>query len=125
MALSVGDAAATSGMTKVIYDKINATLSPDVPEKALPDAQAAWKKLAFALATSIVEYLRRDAADAEYAEVTSSSADDQGYWSWLAGFVKVFTDWNPASGDSVALKNALTSFVNGKPVPAQLKGSLR
>jgi hypothetical protein len=125
MALSVGDAGATSGMTKAIYDQLNATLSPDVPGPALPDAQAAWKKLSFALATSIIEYLRRDAAESEYAEVSSSASDDQGYWSWLAGFVKVFTDWTPATTDSVALKSAVTTFLNGKPVPTQLKGSLR
>jgi hypothetical protein len=125
MALSVGDAGATSGMTKAIYDQVNATLSPDVPGPALPDAQAAWKKLSFALATSIIEFLRRHAAEAEYAEVTSSASDDQTYWNWLAGFVKVFTDWNPAAADSVALKSGLTTFVNGKPVPTQLKGSLQ
>ena len=125
MAITSGDVDATTGMAKAIYDQVSAVLSPDVPASALSDAQASWKKLSFAIASGVTDALRRGGADPDFAEVTSSASDDPAYWSWLTGFVGTFTSWNPAAADGIALKNALTTFLAGKPVPTELKGSVR
>jgi hypothetical protein len=57
MALDIGDSGAGGGMTKAIYDQLNAVLMPKVPEADLPDAQKGWKELAFAIATGVVQHI--------------------------------------------------------------------
>lgn len=60
MALDIGNAQATSGMTKLIYDEINAQLSPPLSDTAPDDMaviQDSWKKLAFAISTGVVTHL--------------------------------------------------------------------
>lgn len=72
MALIIGSDNADSGMSKVIYDQVDALLSPplqeavdDATEDAKPKAQEAldaardgWKKLAFAVATGVIGHIR-------------------------------------------------------------------
>jgi len=125
MAMVIGSQSATSGMAKAIYDAINAILAPAIPPASLPDVQASWKKLSFAVATGVVNHLKRaPAADPEYAQVVSRAVDDPGFWNWLAGFVQVFQAWAPVSADAVALKTALTTYLGAHPVPSQLTGTL-
>ena len=57
MALTIGDSSASDGMTKAIYDKLNEVLSPAVPASDLAHAQDGWKKLAFAIATGVVNHI--------------------------------------------------------------------
>jgi hypothetical protein len=127
MAMVIGDANATNGMAKSIFDQVDAVLAPDVPSSALPDVQASWRKLSFAVAAGVTAYLIRDPAnEPEFGEMTSSATDDPVFWSWLQGFVAVFgTVWTPAGTDGVALKQAVNAFIAGKPVPAAMKGSLK
>lgn len=71
MALEIGTAGADSGMTKAIYDKMDALLSPPLQkavddassdakpnaQKALDEARNGWKKMSFAIATGVVGHL--------------------------------------------------------------------
>jgi hypothetical protein len=58
VALQPGDASASAGMSLTIYTHINDVLKDSVPPKTLPDAQASWKKLAFAIASGVIEHLK-------------------------------------------------------------------
>jgi hypothetical protein len=71
MALVIGSVAADAGMSKAIYDQVDALLSPplqqavdhatgDAKTKAqeAPDAaRDGWKKLSFAIATGVVDHI--------------------------------------------------------------------
>jgi len=71
MALQVGDPAAGSGLTKDIYDQLDALLSPPLQkavdaagtdarpglQAALDQARDGWRKLAFAIAAGVVGHL--------------------------------------------------------------------
>jgi hypothetical protein len=71
MALQIGTPAATGGMAAAIFDEVDTQLSPplekaveEASDAARPGAQAAldaaregWRKLAFAVATGVVEHL--------------------------------------------------------------------
>lgn len=62
MALEIGDENATSGMTKAIFDQLDATLmSQEKKDKLKPadldNIRTGWRKLAFALAKALVPYL--------------------------------------------------------------------
>lgn len=60
MALAIGDQTATSGMSKAIYDQIQATLEPDLAdlgEDALVPIRESWQKLAFAVATGVINHI--------------------------------------------------------------------
>ena len=71
MALEIGTAKAGSGMTKAIYDQMDALLSPPLQQavdnatpEAKPKAQEAldaaregWKKMSFAIATGVISHL--------------------------------------------------------------------
>lgn len=60
MALQVGNAAATSGMTKAVYDQMNAVLSPplaDLPAAELAKIRNSWKQLAFAISKGVVDHI--------------------------------------------------------------------
>jgi hypothetical protein len=71
MALSAGDPAAGSGMTKAIFDQLDAMLSPPLQQavdaasgdartaaqQALDGARAGWRNLAFAVASGVVGHL--------------------------------------------------------------------
>lgn len=71
MAMIIGSSAADSGMSKAIYDQVDALLSPplkkavdDASGDAKPKAQEAldaardgWKKLSFAIATGVINHI--------------------------------------------------------------------
>ncbi len=61
MALQAGDAGATSGMSKSIYEAIDQQLSSALPPEALADVRPSWRKLAFAVATGVIDYLTSNA----------------------------------------------------------------
>ena len=60
MALEIGDEQASTGMSKAIYDQLEASMGPGLAGLA-PDAQEpvkdGWRKLAFAIATGVVSHL--------------------------------------------------------------------
>jgi hypothetical protein len=58
MALDPGDSKASSGMSKSIYDQLNTLLSPSIPAATLPQSQASWQQLAFAIATGVVKHIQ-------------------------------------------------------------------
>lgn len=60
MALAIGDEQASTGMSKAIYDQLEASLGSGL--SSLPPADQApvkdgWRKLAFAIATGVVNHL--------------------------------------------------------------------
>ena len=58
MAVSIGDQAASSGMSKAIYDQLNQLLSPAIKDPpTLAKAQTSWQQLAFAIATGVVNHI--------------------------------------------------------------------
>ena len=83
MALSIGSAAADSGLSKAIYDQLDAVLAPPLqaavdaasdaakPAAAgvLASARDGWRHLAFAVATGVVNHL---VANLEVTGVTVS-----------------------------------------------------
>ncbi len=63
MALVIGDQSATSGLTKEIFDQFDAVLMSDEDKSKLkpPDLEKVregWRKLAFAIATGVVNHLK-------------------------------------------------------------------
>lgn len=60
MALQVGDQAATAGMAKAIFDKLDEALGPNI-ESMEPAARETvrdgWRKLAFAIAGGVVNHI--------------------------------------------------------------------
>lgn len=61
MPLQIGTIAATSGMTKAVYDQMDAILSP--PLSGLKPAEMAkvrdsWKQLAFAISKGVIDHLK-------------------------------------------------------------------
>jgi hypothetical protein len=61
MALQIGTVSATSGMTKAVYDQINAVLSPPLSGVAPADLakiQDSWKQLAFAISKGVIDHLK-------------------------------------------------------------------
>lgn len=71
MALDVGNIEATTGMSKAIYDQLKAQIEPDLKDLK-PDEisaiQKSWQKMAFAVATGVVEHLK---ANLEIVGVTT------------------------------------------------------
>jgi hypothetical protein len=137
MALTIGDATATSGLTKAIYVAMDAALRPALKKGGMSDSDIdkniapSWKSLSFAIAGGLVPVLRAEPEpnpeppDPTVAETYSSATQDAAFWSWLSGFTNVFTTWAPTTADGTALKNAIVSFLNTSAVPTQLKGILR
>lgn len=142
MALNIGDKEATAGMTKVIFDAMDAELRPpmeqslrdsnspeDEIQKAVIKAQANWKQLSYVIASGVVSSLRKapspPPASPVFGEAFSSTAEDTVFWAWLKGFVKVFQDWAPTTADGINLKNAMNTYLTGKPVPVELRGILQ
>jgi hypothetical protein len=111
MALVIGDVTAAAGMTKAVYDQVDALLSPplqkavdeatdakvkDSAQKALDAARDGWKKLAFAIATGVVQHLL---ANLEVAGVQTSgtvTATVQGQVATAVGVT--FTQSNDGTG---------------------------
>jgi len=117
-------------MAKSIYTEMDAVLRPpmeqaQVKPEDVAKAQAAWRKLSYAVAAGVIGHLKRDPpGDPEFARVVCKSAGDGEYWSWLTGFVQVFQTWAPVSADAITLQTALTTYLGPHPVPTQLTGSL-
>ena len=59
MPLQIGDVGAGSGLTKAIYDQLDTLLSPPLQNDAttLASARDGWRKLAFAIATGVVQHV--------------------------------------------------------------------
>jgi hypothetical protein len=60
MSLSIGNQAATSGMTKAIYDELRSVLEPDLAGLSEDDLNAmreSWKKMAYAVAKGVIEHI--------------------------------------------------------------------
>lgn len=60
MALEAGDAAATRGMSRAIYEQLDALLSPEIEASApdyLEQARDGWRKLSFAIAGGVVAHI--------------------------------------------------------------------
>ncbi len=52
---------ATSGMTKAIYEQIRTAMEPDLEELSEDDLSAmqeSWKKMAYAIATGVIQYIK-------------------------------------------------------------------
>jgi hypothetical protein len=62
MALTIGNKAATTGMSKDIYDTLRTVLEEDLPpdlrEDDLEAMRESWKKIAFAVATGVIEHIK-------------------------------------------------------------------
>ena len=61
MALDIGNPAATTGMTKAIYDKMNEVMSSSLDGLSADEAEPirdGWRKLAHAVSTGVVEHIR-------------------------------------------------------------------
>lgn len=63
MALQIGDPNATSGMTKAIFDELDAKLMTQdeknqLKPQDLESIRSGWRKLAFAVSTGIINYLK-------------------------------------------------------------------
>ncbi len=81
MALDIGNAAATTGMTKAIYDKMNEVMASSLdglePDKAEP-IRDGWRKLAHAVATGVVAHIRDNAEVVEVVTRGDISATVSG-----------------------------------------------
>ena len=61
MSLTPGDQDANTGMTKDIYDQLLVALEldlPDLSEEELEPIRDSWKKIAFAVATGVINHIR-------------------------------------------------------------------
>ncbi len=60
MPLDPGTVAATSGMSKAIFEQMDAVLSPafsQLPQGDLDQAREGWRKLSFAIAGGVVSHI--------------------------------------------------------------------
>ena len=138
MPFNIGNPEATQGLTAAIYQAMDATLRPPIENdpnvtdpavkaKMIQESQKAWKKLSFAIATGVVNYIKRDPAnEAEYAQVFSSAAQDPAYWNWLAALAGALFTWsaNPAA-NLVDLKNALNGLHSAHATPVGVSGVIQ
>lgn len=58
MAMQIGNEQASSGMAKAIYDMLDQVMKPTVPPDSLEDARNGWRKLAFAVASGVITYIK-------------------------------------------------------------------
>jgi hypothetical protein len=60
MALIIGDESASQGMSKTIYDKLRDVMEPidGVSGDDLENVRNSWRKLAFAVATGVIEHIK-------------------------------------------------------------------
>ncbi|HMS82450.1 MAG TPA: hypothetical protein PKD12_02220 [Nitrospira sp.] len=99
MALQSGDKTATSGMTKAIYDQMNAVLSP--PLSALPPADLtkirnSWKQLAFAISKGVIDHITANMEIKGVQTTGNISAAVSGNTATQTGVV--FTQSNDGTG---------------------------
>jgi hypothetical protein len=139
MALSTGKPDATTGLTKALYDAMDAELRPPLEEllrgastpeeeiaAAVAKAQVSWKQLSHTLASGLVTALRQEPESATpppepaRAETFSSAAQDPAFWAWFADLITTLQAWSNGSG-TLATR---TAFFN-RQVPRELKGVIR
>lgn len=58
MSLQIGNANATSGMSRDIYNEIEQQLSEGMEPEDLENVRPSWKKLAFAVATGVINHIK-------------------------------------------------------------------
>jgi hypothetical protein len=62
MSLTIGNQTATTGMSKDIYDKLREALEeglpPEIGEDDLDAMRESWQKIAFAVATGVIEHIK-------------------------------------------------------------------
>lgn len=58
MALQIGDDKATYGMSKSIFNELERQLSSGMTSEALGNVRPSWQKLAFAIATGVIEHIK-------------------------------------------------------------------
>jgi hypothetical protein len=146
MALSKGDIDASSGLTKALYDAMDAELRPPLLEVlkekhttaedtviAVAKVQANWKQLSHTLASGLVAALHTEVPsaplpnDSGTAETYSSAAIDPDFWKFFTNFVGVFQAWSKPGADVNALQTKLATLFadTTTPVPTGLKGVVR
>ena len=132
MPLNAGNPSASEGLAQDIFQVLQTHLGPsleeslDDPTEQLAPIEDAWRTLSYCIASGVVEHLVRDpAAEPDFAEAFSSSAQDADYWDWLSGFSGVFRTWAAASGTLAQLHAALNAFFATHPTPTQMTGVLR
>jgi len=99
MALQIGTATATSGMTKAVYDQMNAILSPplsDLPPADLAKIQDSWKQLAFAISKGVIDHITDNMEIAGVQTTGNISAEVAGTTATQNGVV--FTQSNDGTG---------------------------
>jgi hypothetical protein len=99
MALQVGNAAATSGMTKAVYDQMNAFLSPplsDLPPEDLAKIRDSWKQLAFAISKGVIDHITANMEIGGVQTTGNISAAVSGTTATQSGVV--FTQSNDGTG---------------------------
>jgi len=58
MPLDIGNQQASSGMAKAIFDEIESQLSVGMSPDDLADVRPSWQKLAFAIATGVINHIK-------------------------------------------------------------------
>jgi len=132
MPLNAGDPAASGGLARDIYEVLDAQLRPPLeaslehPDEQLPPIQDAWRKLAYCIASGVIEHLERvPASKPEFAQTFTSSAEDAAYWSWVSGLATALHNWSSGAGTITDLRNGLNTFFNAHATPTQLTGVLK
>ena len=58
-------------------------------------------------------------------QVRSTSVEDSSFWTWLIGFVTLFTAWVPVPGDGgLVLNTAVKAYITANPTPTSLTGKI-
>jgi hypothetical protein len=142
MALYKGKTDASTGLTKVLYDAMDAELRPPleqtlrdakVPEaeiaKAVEQARVNWKQLSHTLAAGLVPALRGDAGvepspsgPPAVAETFSSNIEDPAFWNWFGSFLANMRTWAQTAGAPIAVRDFLNDTAS---YPHALKGAIR
>lgn len=99
MPLQPGDVHASAGMSQKIYDHMNAVMKDGVPEATLPDVQKSWKKLAFAIASGVIEHLK---TDMEITGIQTSATISVPVTGTLAGTAVAGTAVGPITTNQTA-----------------------
>ena len=99
MALQIGTISATSGMTKAVYDQMDAILSPalsDLKPAEMAKVRDSWKQLAFAISKGVIDHLKAN-MDIKGVQTTGNiNAAVAGAAATQAGVV--FTQSNDGPG---------------------------
>lgn len=146
MALSKGDIDASSGLTKALYDAMDAELRPPLLEIlkqkgttaeemaiAVAKVQVNWKQLSHSLASGLVSALHTEVPGAPLpntsgtAETYSAAPIDPAFWKFFASFVDVFSTWSKPGANVNVLQTKLAALFadTTTPIPTGMKGVVR